>query len=82
MTTEATRPLPTCFICGASLRVSITHSKKGKVAVALTCPTDGRHLRAFCNHRPFVEEVVARVETDEAALQKHSKTQAGEEDEG
>ena len=58
---ETKHPIPVCFICGAPLRVSLTHSKKGKVAVGLTCPTDGRHLRAFCNHRPFVETVINSV---------------------
>lgn len=64
--------LPSCFICGSPLRVSLTKSKKGKVAVALTCPTDGRHLRAFCNHQPFVREIVTKAETasDQEALQK------------
>ncbi len=59
---NTTVEIPVCSICGSPLRVTLTHSKKGNVAVGLHCPTDGRHLRAFCNHRPFVEEVVARAE--------------------
>ena len=72
-TTNASQPIPACFICGAPLRVTLTHSTKGKVAVGLHCPTDGRHLRAFCNHRPFVEEVVAKVEAQAATAANPTK---------
>ncbi len=60
-------PVPMCWICGAPLRVGITHNRNGKVALTLWCTEDGRHLRAFCNHKPTVEEVVARLEAQAAA---------------
>ncbi len=75
MTTSNTTPttphaLPQCLICGQVLKVSLTTSKKGRYAVALACPADGRHFRGFVNHRPFVIQVMA----DTAALQNGSKT--------
>ena len=70
-----TLTLATCFICGSALKVTLTHSQKGKVAVGLTCPTDGRHFRGFVNHRPFVEAVIQQA----GALQNASKTEAGTE---
>ncbi len=59
--------IPVCWICGAPLRMGITHNRNGKTALTLWCAEDGRHLRAFCNHRPVVEEVVARLEAQAAA---------------
>ena len=67
----ATVTVPTCFICGSALKVTLTHSQKGKVAVGLTCPTDGRHFRGFVNHRPFVETVIQQA----GVLQNASKTE-------
>lgn len=58
--------VPVCWICGAPLRVGITRNRNDKTALTLWCGTDGRHLRAFCNHRPVVEEVVARLEAQAA----------------
>lgn len=58
---------PVCWICGAPLRVGITHNRNGKVALTLWCGADGRHARMFCNHRPVVEEVVARLEAQAAS---------------
>jgi hypothetical protein len=63
---ETQTSLPTCFICGGPLRLALTRNKNGKVAVTLFCAEDGRHLRAFVNHRPWVEEVVARLEAQAA----------------
>jgi hypothetical protein len=54
--------LPPCFICGSPLRIALTRNRNGKVAVTLYCGADGRHLRAFVNHRPWVEQVVAGAE--------------------
>ena len=75
MMTLSTHPdpppaVPLCLICGQALKVSLTTSKKGRYAVALACPADGRHFRGFVNHRPFVVQVMA----DTAALQNGSKT--------
>jgi hypothetical protein len=58
--------VPVCWICGAPLRVAITRNRHAKTALTLWCGEDGRHLRAFCNHRPVVEEVVARLEAQAA----------------
>ena len=60
--------LPVCWICGAPLRVAITRNRNDKTALTPWCGTDGRHLRAFCNHRPTVEEVVSRLEAQAAAV--------------
>ncbi len=65
--------LPICFICGSALKVTLTHSQKGKVAVGLTCPVDGRHFRGFVNHHPFVEEVIQQA----GVLQNASKPSDG-----
>ena len=48
--------------------MAITPNRNGKVALTLWCGEDGRHLRAFCNHRQTVEEVVARLEAQATAL--------------
>jgi len=62
-TTERTEhPVPTCWICGAPLKVALTHNRNGKVALTLWCGTDGRHWRAFCNDKATVAEVVAKLE--------------------
>ena len=68
--TATPHALPLCLICGRVLKVSLTTSKKGRYAVALACPADGRHFRGFVNHRPFVVQVMADI----AAFQKDSKT--------
>ena len=56
----ATQGIP-CPICGTTLAVSVTTNRNGKHAVGLHCPKDGRHIRAFINHRPFVEETIERT---------------------
>lgn len=65
---EPQTSLPTCFICGGPLRLALTRNKNAKVAVTLFCAEDGRHLRAFVNHRPWVEQVVAELEAQAAAV--------------
>jgi hypothetical protein len=62
MASTTERAVPTCWICGAPLRIGLTRNRKGKVALTLWCSSDGRHWRAFCNDRRTVEEVVARLE--------------------
>lgn len=47
-----------CPVCQRELRVSLSRSKSGKVAVMLVCPKDGRHFRGFINDREFVASVV------------------------
>ena len=58
MTTPLTIPCP---ICGTSMRLSITTNRHGKHAIGISCPVDGRHLRGFINHRPFVEDTLRRL---------------------
>ena len=66
MTTEG---IP-CPICGAPLAVSVTTNRNGKHAVSLHCPQDGRHIRAFINHRPFVQETIDRMLAEAERLGK------------
>ena len=64
---------PTCLICGTSLKVALTTSKKGKVAVGLSCPVDGRHFRGFVNDRDYVTRTIQATQ----ALQNPTKTGDG-----
>ena len=38
-----------CLVCGTKLKVELCHGKKGREAIMLSCPNDGRHFRAFIN---------------------------------
>lgn len=51
-----------CPVCQEPLRASVTRSAKGRVALMMVCPRDGRHFRAFVNDRAFVGKVVASLE--------------------
>lgn len=51
-----------CPVCAGPLRVSVTRSARGKAAVMLSCPKDGRHLRAFVNDKGFVASVIKSLE--------------------
>lgn len=55
-----------CPICATAVSVRATRSARGKVALMLACPRDGRHFRAFINDAAFVAGVVDRLETSEA----------------
>ena len=44
-----------CLVCGQELEVTICHGKKGRTAIMLSCPSDGRHFRAFINEPTVVE---------------------------
>lgn len=62
--------MPSCLICGEPLSLRLaTGRKSGKPFVMLLCTKDGRHFRAFINHRPYVRQV---LETLEAAHQTNS----------
>ena len=55
---------PQCPICDRPLSVELARGRKsGKPFVMLRCVQDGRHFRAFINHRPYVEEVLSHVES-------------------
>ena len=58
---SATRPKASeigCPVCGRVLNVGVTNSRKGKVALVLVCPEDGRHFRAFINDPAYVRSVL------------------------
>ncbi len=65
-----TTPAPVCLICGAALKVALTRSQKGKVAVGLSCPVDGRHFRGFVNDRDYVTRTIQATQV----LQNAPKT--------
>ena len=53
-----------CPLCGEPLRFSIAASrraKKPKSFVMLTCPTDGRHFRAFISDQAYVQSVLGAI---------------------
>jgi hypothetical protein len=59
---------PECPVCHRALSVRLAHGRKsGKPFVMLVCAEDGRHFRAFITHRPYIREVLERLES----LQNH-----------
>ena len=55
--------MPRCPICGEPLSIRLARGRKsGKPFVMLLCARDGRHFRGFINHRPYVREVLDRLE--------------------
>ena len=46
-----------CMVCGTKLKLNICQGKKGRKAIMLSCPNDGRHFRAFINEPKVVEGV-------------------------
>ena len=51
-----------CPLCSKPLRFSVATSrraKKPKAFIMLTCPTDGRHFRAFISDQAYVQRVAA-----------------------
>ena len=72
------REVPVCWICGSALLVRSTRNRKGKPAITLWCPQDGRHLRAFCNDMPVVEEMLKRIDEYSTTLDNtHIGTDTG-----
>ena len=62
MTTSQKNAL-NCHICQASLRVKLCYGRKsGKPGVSMSCPVDGRHLRAFVTDKAYVQGVMERLE--------------------
>lgn len=51
-----------CPVCTAPVAVRATRSARGKAALMLACPRDGRHFRAFINDAAFVAGVLVRLE--------------------
>ena len=61
MTTSQTMSL-NCHICQTSLKVKLCYGRKsGKPGVSLSCPVDGRHLRAFVTDKEYVQGVMERL---------------------
>jgi len=55
--------MPPCPICGNQLSLKLAKGRKSnKPFVMLMCLKDGRHFRAFINHKPYVERVLERLE--------------------
>ena len=66
--------LPGCPICSRPLSVELARGRRsGKPFVMLRCAQDGRHFRAFINHRPYVEEVLRQLEEHEKHRQGGSR---------
>jgi|GEM_PF-1734245 len=68
---ETTAPIP-CPICGTGLKLTVTTNRRGKHAIGVHCPQDGRHFRGFINHKPYVAEMLARLAEAIAARQTAS----------
>lgn len=52
-----------CHICQTPLKVKLCYGRKsGKPGVSLSCPVDGRHLRAFVTDKEYVQGVMERLE--------------------
>ncbi len=70
--TESPTDSLNCHICQTSLRVKLRFGRKsGKPGVSLSCPADGRHLRAFVTDKAYVQGVMDRLEAaaaDEAQV--------------
>lgn len=50
-----------CPVCEAKLEAYITTSKKGRHAIGLRCPRDGRDFRGFVNTRSYVEPMLEKI---------------------
>jgi hypothetical protein len=56
--------LPACPICSKPLSVRLARGRKsGKSFIMLLCASDGRHFRGFITYRPFVEGMLAKLES-------------------
>ena len=47
-----------CFICGEILEEVVCNGKKGRKAIMLSCPQDGRHFRGFINDPNMVKKIM------------------------
>ena len=62
MTTSQTMSL-NCHICQTPLRLKLCFGRKsGKPGVSISCPADGRHLRAFVTDKDYVQGIMERLE--------------------
>ena len=68
-----------CPICAEALRFTVCTNRNGKHSIGVHCPQDGRHFRGFVNHRPFVEDALARMAEAEEAQQARGDGDRAEE---
>jgi hypothetical protein len=55
--------MPICPFCGQALNLSIARGRKsGKLFIMLRCLIDGRHFRGFITYRPFVDDMLNKLE--------------------
>lgn len=63
MSRKTNKDIPSCPLCGEALAVTLARGRKsGKPSIMLICPEDGRHFRGFITYRPYVEEVLSKLE--------------------
>ncbi len=67
-------PTICCPVCGATLKVTTSTSKRGKASLSLACPTDGRDFRAFINNQAFVRRVLDSLEGQTPSLEGRAAT--------
>lgn len=54
-----------CPICQTPLAVRLAQARRsGKFFLLLVCPRDGRPFRGFIAHKPFVQEVMNRLQKE------------------
>jgi hypothetical protein len=55
--------LPGCPICNQPLSLKLARGRKsGKAFIMLFCSGDGRHFRGFISYRPYVQEVLDKLD--------------------
>ena len=62
-----------CLVCGAKLEVELCHGKKGRKAIMLSCPNDGRHFRAFINEPKVISGMTKENLTLEEVVRQCSE---------
>ena len=63
-----------CLICGTKLKAELCHRKRGREAIMLSCPNDGRHFRAFINESKVVSGIRTENITIEEVLARCDKS--------
>ena len=57
-----------CFICGEKLEEVACYGRKGRKAIMLSCPQDGRHFRGFINDPGTVKKIMESNRSIEEVL--------------
>jgi len=61
--------LPQCPVCKGELCIRLARGRKsGKPSIMVVCPQDGRHFRGFITDRPYVADVLSRLEDRRGSL--------------